>query len=64
MMPQSRENELSGAMQNAVYSIDVMIDILQSPKTDLEMTINSELQSINRRLSIIAAAMNITLEDE
>lgn len=59
-----RELDLAMSMQGAIANIDVLIDILQTPRTDLEMIVDQELQSINRRLAIIAAALNIALEDE
>lgn len=59
-----RELDLATSMQGAIANIDVLIDILQTPRTDLEMIVDQELQSINRRLAIIAAALNIALEDE
>ena len=58
---QRRRETIETAMQTAMENLNELGMQLMSPKTDLEMTIADELM---RQLSIIAAAMNITLEDD
>ena len=61
---QRRRETIETAMQTAMENLNGLGMQLMSPKTDLEMTIADELMRIMRQLSIIAAAMNITLEDD
>lgn len=59
----ARHIEMQNNMVTAVEAIDEIIGELQTPKTDLEMIVDEHLQSINRQLTIIAAALKLRLPE-